>query len=73
MKSITKHVVRMARENVTWGYDRLQGALKNLGHVVAPNTIRNILLRNRARAGARQAHTVEDVPQVPREDNRDRS
>ena len=34
MKSITEHVVRMARENPTWGYDRLQGALANLGHVV---------------------------------------
>jgi predicted cupin superfamily sugar epimerase len=27
MKEITKHVLRMARENPTWGYDRLQGAL----------------------------------------------
>jgi hypothetical protein len=46
MKAITRHVVRMASENPTWGYDRLQGALKNLGHLVAPNTIRNILRRN---------------------------
>ena len=36
----------MARENVTWGYDRIQGALKNLGHVVAPNTIKKILKRH---------------------------
>jgi transposase InsO family protein len=46
MKEITKHVVRMARENPTWGYERLQGALKNLGHTVCPTTIKNILLRN---------------------------
>jgi hypothetical protein len=46
MKEITKHVVRMARENPTWGYDRLQGALKNLGHTVCPNTIKAILVRN---------------------------
>ena len=46
MKKITRLVVRMATENVTWGYDRIQGALANLGHVVAPNTIRNMLLRN---------------------------
>ena len=36
----------MARENPTWGYDRLQGALKNFGHVVCPDTIKAILVRN---------------------------
>jgi putative transposase len=46
MKAITRHVVSMARENLTWGYDRIQGALKNLGHNVCPTTIKNILLRN---------------------------
>jgi transposase InsO family protein len=46
MKAITAHVLRMAKENPTWGYDRLQGALANLGHQVAPNTARNILGRN---------------------------
>ncbi len=46
MRSITSHVVRLAKENPTWGSDRLQGALANLGHTVAPNTVRNILWRN---------------------------
>jgi transposase InsO family protein len=43
MQRITELVVRMARENLTWGYDRIQGVLKSLGHVVAPNTIKKIL------------------------------
>jgi hypothetical protein len=37
--------VRMAEENRSWGYRRIQGALSNLGHDLAHNTVRNILKR----------------------------
>jgi putative transposase len=33
----------MATENPTWGYTRIRGALKHLGHEVARNTIKAIL------------------------------
>src|SRR5262245_6997902 len=36
-------VVRMATENPSWGYTRIQGALKNLGYRVARTTVANIL------------------------------
>jgi putative transposase len=36
-------VIRMANENPTWGYTRIRGGLKNLGHDVARNTIKAIL------------------------------
>src|SRR5215831_1965958 len=36
-------VVRMAEENRDWGYRRIQGALANLGHLLAHNTIAKIL------------------------------
>ena len=36
-------VVRMANENPTWGYTRIRGGLKSLGHQVARNTIKAIL------------------------------
>ena len=35
----------MVRENVSWGYDRIQGALTNIGPIIAPNTVKNILNR----------------------------
>jgi putative transposase len=38
MHGILSLIVRMATENPTWGYTRIQGALKNLGHGVARST-----------------------------------
>ena len=39
-------VLRLANENPTWGYDRIQGALANLGHTISDQTVCNILERN---------------------------
>jgi hypothetical protein len=33
----------MARENPSWGYDRIVGALANLGHQISDQTVGNIL------------------------------
>src|ERR1700730_18372976 len=40
-------IVRFARENSGWGYDRIAGALANLGHSVSDQTVGNILRRYR--------------------------
>ena len=40
---IRRLVVRMAGDNPSWGYTRIQGALKNLNHRVARSTIAKIL------------------------------
>jgi putative transposase len=39
-------VVRMAHENRSWGYDRIVGALANLGYVISDQTVGNILKRH---------------------------
>jgi len=46
MREIAELIVRMAQENPTWGYTRIQGALANLRHKVGRGTVANVLNRN---------------------------
>jgi putative transposase len=39
-------IVRMAKENAGWGYDRIVGALANLGYAVSDQTVGNVLKRH---------------------------
>jgi transposase InsO family protein len=50
---IREWVVRMATENRSWGYTRIQGALANLDHHVSRGTIANIL----------RQHGIEPAPE----------
>ena len=43
---IEEWVIRMARENRSWGYDRIQGSLKHLGYTISDQTVGNILKRH---------------------------
>jgi putative transposase len=52
LNEIEALIVRMATEN-RWGYLRIQGALRNLGHTVARTTIANVLAR----------HGIEPAPE----------
>ena len=44
-RELEELVVRMARENRDWGYDRIVGDLSNLGHHLSDETVGNILRR----------------------------
>src|SRR5205807_9911689 len=51
-------VVQMARENPTWGYDRIVGALANLGHRVSDQTVGNVLRRHGIAPAPKRKHTT---------------
>jgi putative transposase len=55
LREIRHLVLRMAGENPTWGYTRMQGALKHVGHRVGRSTIARIL----------KAHGLAPVPERP--------
>jgi len=50
-------VVRIAEENPNWGYDRIQGALANLGHEISATSVANIL----------KEHGIEPAPKRRRQ------
>jgi transposase InsO family protein len=56
-QEIVDLVLRIARENPSWGYDRIQGALANLGHEVSDQTVGNIL----------KEHGIEPAPDRKRQ------
>jgi len=45
-EKIERLVVRIAKENPGWGYDRIAGAMANLGHRLSDQTVGNILRRH---------------------------
>jgi hypothetical protein len=50
-------VVRFAKENPSWGYDRIQGALRNLGRTISDESVGTIL----------KAHGLEPAPDRKRQ------
>ena len=56
-QEIVDLTLKLARENPTWGCDRIQGALANLGHTVSDTTVSKLL----------KSHGVEPAPDRQRQ------
>ena len=51
-------MLRFARENPTWGYDRIAGALANVRHQVSDQTVGNVLRRHGIAPAPRRGQTT---------------
>jgi len=51
-------VVRMAKENPSWSYDRMVGAMANLGYQLSDQTVGNILGRHDLPPAPKRKHTT---------------
>src|SRR5450759_2412487 len=57
-RAVEELIVRMAAENRSWGYDRIVGALANLGHEVSDQTVGNVLQRHGLPPTPERKHTT---------------
>ncbi|MAD80389.1 MAG: integrase core domain-containing protein [Pirellulaceae bacterium] len=55
-QEIVDLIVKFANENPTWGYDRIQGALTNVGYQISDQTVGNVL----------KQHGIEPAPERKR-------
>lgn len=51
-------IVRLARQNSSWRYDRIVGALANLGHKVSDQTVGNVLRRHGIAPAPKRSQTT---------------
>ena len=57
-RKVEQLIVRLAEENRDWGYDRIAGALANLGYRVCDQTVGNVLQRHGLPPAAERKRTT---------------
>ena len=55
---VAELILQIARENPGWGYDRIVGALANLGHKVSDQSVSNILRRHGIAPAPKRSQTT---------------
>ena len=49
-------ILRLAQENPTWGYGKVQGEVRKLGYVIGLTTVRDVLKRNKLPPAPHRSH-----------------
>src|ERR1700738_2102608 len=57
-RAVEQLIVRMAEGNRGWGYDRIVGALANLGYEISDQTVGNVLRRHALPPAPKRGHTT---------------
>ena len=57
-REVEQLIIRMAGENRDWGYDRIAGALANLGYEISDQTVGNVLRRHGVPAAPERKRTT---------------
>ena len=57
-RDLEQLIVRMAKANPDWGYDRIVGALANLGYEISDQTVGNVLQRQGLPPAPERKHTT---------------
>src|SRR5450631_2589658 len=59
-REVEQLIIRMAEENRDWGYDRIAGALANLGCAISDQTVGNVLRRHGLPPAPERKRTTTD-------------
>ena len=57
-REVEQLIIRMAKENRDWGYDRIAGALANLGYEISDQTVDNVLRRHGLQPAPKRKRTT---------------
>jgi len=64
-REVEELIIRLASENRGWGYDRIAGALANLGYAICDQTVGNVLRRHSLPPAPERKRTTSWMDFIP--------